>query len=130
MESFLLTDWTTISADGGVGVANVTSVPQSASEWLDLGAFEDATFTLDVREVTGAVSISYETSPTREDGLFVPMLPVVTLAVGVRSDLASFQFASFPLARYVRWRLSNPGAAGTWGATFRVWVAAHGYGGV
>jgi hypothetical protein len=140
MESFLLTDWTTISADGGVGVENVTSVPHSASEWLDLGAFEDATFTLDVREVAtsflevreiqlgGAtkVTVTYQTAPTKDASLFVNMTTAVTAATGRTVTLMPQQSVTNPLSRWVRFQLGRTGSPGSaWGLTFRVWLAAN-----
>lgn len=129
MHAILLADWTTISADGGAGVSKVTSLAQASSGWLDVGDAEDLTFLLDVREVTGAVTMSYETSPAKDDASFVAMVKPFTLAVGTRAHAALFTNAVVPAARFVRWRLSNPGGSGTWDATFRLWVSTSSPGG-
>ncbi len=47
MHTFALTDWITVRGSNN-------TVTQSESEWLDLTQYEDLTFWIDVKEVTGA----------------------------------------------------------------------------
>ena len=121
MDGLLLQDWVTIRSDGNVS----PSVTQGADSWFDLGNDEDVVFYLDVREVSvvGPVRMAYQTSPTKVESSFLTMLPAFTLAPGVRVDRGFFATAGVPLARYMRWQLTGP--AGTWDATFRIWLATY-----
>jgi hypothetical protein len=122
MDAALLQSWTTIA-----GTSVIASVPQSAHEYLDIGEHEDLAFYLDVRRLTGGVTINYETSPTAEDSGFLPIIrPFAISAMGLRVDNAFFAFAATPAARFVRWRLSNSGGV-NWNVTFRIWVVAYAF---
>ena len=122
MHTFILQDWTTIRANTAGG-----SVVQSEESWLDLSAFQDLFFWVDVREVTGTVTLFFDTSPTADESLFQPLvaggqaLTASTTPTLVRAPMTS---ASVPVARYVRWRASGSGA-NPWDATFRVVLAAN-----
>lgn len=102
-----------------------TQVIQTASNWLDLGDLEDVTLYLDVREFTGGAKLTYETSPSQLDSQFVALLPTITLAAGVRTDVVVASLAKVPPARFLRWRLQGDGSP--WDASFRIWVAAYGW---
>lgn len=92
---------------------------------MDLGDFEDLAFFLDVREVSAAApKMAYQTSPTKQDGSFLPMLPAFPVGVGQRVDRVFTSTTAVPPARFVRWVLS-PSGAGVWDITFRLWVAAY-----
>jgi hypothetical protein len=121
MDPFLLTDWTTIAGTGS------SSVTQPSTQWLDLPDYEDAVFFLEVKEITGSVTLAYETGPTCEDRLFVPTIPAFTLAAGRQVDRSLFSTGGFPLCRYLRWKLSGAGTPG-WDCTFRIWIAAYTFG--
>lgn len=123
MDPCLLTDWTSIGGDG-----SVTSITQPASQWKDLPDHEDAVFFLEVKELTGTVTILYESGPTCQDQLFVPVIPGFTMTTGKKVDRALFSTGGFPLCRYLRWRLMGSNAGASWTATFRVWVALYSYG--
>jgi hypothetical protein len=129
MDTFLLTDWITISGDGGVGAGNITSIAQSTDQWLELPEHEDFSFVLEVKQVTGTVTMNVETAPTKQDSSFVAVLTPFAMSVGTRSDSALFSNALVPVSQFLRWRLSNPGGSGVWNATFRLWVSASSYGG-
>jgi hypothetical protein len=116
MSSQLLCDWTTVRAGGPISIA------QGETEWVDLGDDVDATFWVDCREVSTNpnVQLLFETSPSKDEALFQPITPAITLAasgtpIQVRSVLAS---ATVPLARWLRWRLTGP--SGGFDATFRI----------
>lgn len=128
MDSFLHQDWFTAKVDP----TTQTDIAQAESDWLDLFLYEDVFAWLDVSMVLsggGVVSMSYETSPTRESRLFLPLDPtfaVFPLAVTTTSKvtpLTSMTMA-IPLARWFRWRLTVSGAATAWGGTFRMHVVA------
>ena len=122
MDAALLQSWTTLA-----GTSSILSVPQSAHDYLDIGEHEDLTFYLDVRRLTGGVTLSYETSPTAEDSGFLSIIrPFAITATGLRVDNAFFAFAATPAARFVRWRLTNTGGV-SWNVTFRIWVAAYAF---
>ena len=125
MDAVLLQELLTINAGDGV-----TSITQSAHQYLDIGQNEDLVFYLDVRDFLGTpLTISFETSPTPQDSSFLAMIaPTSIVAKGLTVSRAAFSTAAVPPARYVRWRLQGPGAgAGGWNMTFRVWLAAYGY---
>lgn len=122
--SFLLTNWVTIR-----GGSTVLSVTQDADEWLELPGFADATFYVDVSNVTlptlastGLVLLYLETSPTPDESGFlaqplvgpIPLTPTTTPIV-----LQSASGSATPLCRYVRYRLVSTLGA-TWDATLRI----------
>jgi hypothetical protein len=121
VDPFLLADWTTIA---GAGTSSVT---QPSTQWLDLPDHEDVVFFLEVKEITGAVTIAYETGVTCEEQLFTPMIPSFAIAMGTQVDRALFSTCTFPLCRFLRWRLTGSGTPG-WDCTFRIWIAAYTYG--
>ncbi len=124
MDPCLLSDWIAIS-----GSSSVTSITQPASQWKDLADHEDAVFFLEVKELSGTVTMFYESSPTCQDQLFVPVIPAFTMAAGKKVDPALFSTGGFPLCRYLRWRLTGSNAGGApWSSTFRIWVALYSYG--
>jgi hypothetical protein len=120
MDSILLQNWTVIS-----GATTLTSIAQGADSWLDLGDYEDVSFILEVKEVTGTVTMNYETSPSFEDASFIACVTPFTLTTGVRTDRVLAAYASVPVSQYLRWRLTNPGGAGTWDTVFRIWLSAY-----
>lgn len=129
MDGWLLQDLVTIA---GNVTGNVTSVPQSVSGYLEVGEHEDLFIMVDVRNFTvtsGTISITVETSPSRDEASFVPLVAGLVLAApGVFVQRAPFATAYAPAARYVRWRASaGGGAQGYWDVTFRVWVSAYAY---
>ena len=65
MDAALLQEVLTINGQDGIA-----SITQSAHQYLDIGLNEDLVFYLDVKNFSGAVSISYETSPTPQDTRF------------------------------------------------------------
>jgi hypothetical protein len=115
MSTVLLCDWTTVRAGGP------TSIAQGETDWVDLGDYIDATFWVDCREVSGSgAQLLLETSPNKDESLFQPVTPPITLAAnGTPTTVRSVIGAStVPLARWLRWRLTGPG--GGFDATFRI----------
>ena len=119
MQGFTVQPWITLK-----GSSNNFPIVQSASGWIDVGDFEDLVFYTDVREVSGGVTLTFETAPVAENAAFVAMFAGFSAATGVRVDsvLASQPGTKVPAARYVRWRIS---AGGAWDITFRVLAAAY-----
>jgi hypothetical protein len=118
MHSFILQDWTTIR--GGV-----TTVTQGEDGWLDLSPYQDVVFWIDVREATSTPLIQFQTSPTKDDSLFTPMLSAAQTLTAATTPLvkaALLASANVPVARFVRWQING---TVTWDATFRVLVAAN-----
>ena len=106
------------------GQNDTVTVTQGSSGYVDLDAFEDLAFFLDVREVSGTPpKMAYETAPTRQDAMFRTMIPVFPAAVGQRVDRVFTATAAVPPARYVRWKLQPGGAP--WDITFRLWLSAY-----
>jgi hypothetical protein len=119
MHAFVLQDWTTIR-----GGSTVTTITQGEAGWLDLTAYQDLVFWLDVREASGTPSITFQTSPTKDESLFTQMVTSTALSASSTPVVvkALLSGASNPVARYVRWQLNG---TPTWDATFRVLVAAN-----
>ena len=116
-----LQEWITVQ-----GQMDVTSLTQSAHEYIDIGHHEDLALYFEVKRFTGTLTCLYETSPSQQDSLFKPMIAGVPFAVGLRVDRAFFSTAAVPPARYIRWRISAS-AGSAWVATFRIWVTAYSY---
>jgi hypothetical protein len=132
MQSILLQPWTTVQ-----GASTLTSVTQDGAGWVDVSSFADAVFQIDVAEVTGSssgvVQLALQSSPTRDEAYFGPVLLPVTLAAtttpivvktlripnpGV-GGMGGGPAPTFPMARYLRWQLTADSST-TWGATFRI----------
>ena len=116
MWSKVLKDWTEVG--GGLG-----TLLQSELAWFPTDLFQDAGFFVEVRAVTGtSVYLSFETSPTRDNSLFLPMQPELDLGALVASNTVQTCLAHAtsgpPLASFVRWKLRSTAAA--WNACFRV----------
>ena len=138
MYSFPLTSWITLQ-----GASSVTSITQSEAQWLDLRGFEDFVAWLEVKQATvptGSthVTLTYLTSPTKDEVLFLPVLLAGGTVASVVLDTvagsnppvaitsATKENAVRPLARWLRFQLSVDGTPSTsWNATFRIWVAAN-----
>ena len=117
MQTFILQDLTTIRG------ATSTNVTQNESGWLDMSAMQDLMIWTETKEVTGTVTISFQTSPTKDDALFTQMMAGIALPLGVTTTKVLLSAATIPVARYVRWVLTGP--ASTWDATFRCYVAGN-----
>ena len=129
--TFHLQSWTTIRGDASATFA-VRSVTQDEGGWLDLSRYADAAFWVDVCGVnnptTGLVSLTLESSPTKDDSYFKPVAAPLTLVPqAVNGSVTPYLVrtvrtpTTVPLAKYTRWRLSVPGGAtGKWDATLRI----------
>jgi hypothetical protein len=127
LETEILQPWKTI----GGGNTTVTTVVQEEEGWLELSGACDATFWVDVRSVnpgrTGTITLTLQSSPTRDELLFQPINVPVTLSASatpfvVRTIPGAASVS--PLARWVRWSLASVGgAAGQWNATLRIRVS-------
>ena len=101
-------DWITNDGNG------TTPFVQSRSGWMDLAAYGDVTFWLDVRSVSppgaGSLTLTYETSPTMDESAF-KSLASITLTTSPNPSLTHVALASNPgLGRYVRWKLTGTAA--------------------
>jgi hypothetical protein len=124
MHTFTLTDWVTVR---GAGASN--TVTQSESEWLDLTQYEDVCFWIDVKEVTGTVTLNVQTSPTKDESFFTNIYTNAALAAGIVNPgstggkVIMATTSGVPVARYVRWQLSS--ATNPYDATFRIFISAN-----
>ena len=116
MHTFILQELGTIRGNSSV------TVTQNESGWLDLTPYQDLVFWVDTRELTGAVTMRLQTSPTKDEAMFIDMLASFALTVAVTTKIALIT-TTVPVARYVRWVLVGP--ASTWDATFRVYIAGN-----
>jgi hypothetical protein len=152
MRGFVLQDWVTIR---GGSTTVVTQVIQNEASWLSLEMYQDATFLIQVSELTLAgsspvLTLNLETAPIKDESLWMPMgtaaagVAITSSVVGVntllRVVLSAIGTTGTPLSRWVRWRLIPTGTlTPPWDLTFRVLVSCNqlfspsmggGYGGV
>ena len=122
MISVPLQDYVTIRTDSAV-----TTATQSETAWLDLGPFQDVIAFLEVKEFSGAttIQVSYQSSPSKDESLFVNMASAVTLVAGLTVTKMLKTSATNPVARWVRWKLNATTITGSWDAYFRVWIACN-----
>jgi hypothetical protein len=118
VKCFLFQDWVDVS-----GTATVSSVIQSEPFWLDLAGFRDVIAWLEVRELTNAPSLLYQTAPTKDEPLFSTVTTLSAIGTGVTTTPILQDTASVPLARWFRWQASLAGSA--WDISFRIWIAAN-----
>jgi hypothetical protein len=119
MDTILLQNWVTISGD-----MSLTSIGQGADQWFDLGDYEDVQLILEVTEVSGTVTMNYETSPSFEEASFLACATPFTIATGVQYNGVLAAHAVVPVAQYLRWRLSVDGGS-AWDVMFRIWLSAY-----
>lgn len=78
MYGYMLQDWSTARLAAGQA-----DLVQSESDWMSFQGYQDIVFWLEATSVTldGAtnIQVSYETSPTKDNSLFVPMTSAVVL---------------------------------------------------
>jgi hypothetical protein len=120
MDGILFQDYITVS------VGNLT-VTQGAASWLDVSAYEDLVFFLDVKNgppSNFSSPIYYQTSPTREDQTFLNMIAPVNLGIGLQTNAALAVNCKVPAATYLRWQIGG-GIEGSFSATFRIVVAGY-----
>jgi hypothetical protein len=128
MKSFVLQEWVTIRGAGPANPPGATIV-QDQDDWLDLSLFQDVFFFIACSEIVGTPTITFETSPTTDEGFFQPIAAATSLVASASvmvikaPMLTASTSGTMPIARYVRWRLT--GSTTPWDATFRVVVAAN-----
>lgn len=132
MSSYLLQPWTTVG-----GTSSVTTFTQDDEEWLPVDDFAEAAFIIDVSQVSGTsvssplpVFMYLETSPSRDESLFLPTCPPIWLAIlsttapfatrTVRASVPGVGGITVPLAKWLRWRITALGLSSSWNATFRI----------
>jgi hypothetical protein len=117
MHTLILQDWASIA---GAATATVT---QDETLWLDLAPFQDVVVYLDVRESSGTPTITFETSPAKDNSLFQTLVSSTMTAGGTPRVLRATMLGStIPLARYLRWKITSSSG---WDASFRAIVAAN-----
>jgi hypothetical protein len=134
MFGYMLQDWVTIQS-----ASTITSVPQTEDGWMSFQKFQDIMFWTDVRAIslggTTNVALRLETSPTKDESLFLPMVAQFNILPGAGPILTPVRLANATaanpaLARWVRWTLVAVGVpSSNWGATFRIACAANAVGG-
>lgn len=118
--SMILQDWTVVQGQNAS-----TTVTMPADRWVDLGGFVDVMFFTEISSYTGGYSgeIEFQTSPTRDESLFLTM-DSVSFSEGVPAiKIVRFATATTPLSRWVRWKVSATGATtNRWDVSFRTWM--------
>lgn len=125
MHGVLLQDWTCVRSSTAAD-----TVAQNELLWLEVGDYRDAIFWLECKSVllggAGAVILSYQTAAAKEDALFGSMstFPLGATTSPYITKVLEAQDPSFPLSKWVRWRMSISGTPSSeWGATFRIFCA-------
>jgi hypothetical protein len=115
-------DWTTLRLTG-----TTNTVVQSEPLWLDVDDYRDIVFWLEVKQLAlggaGAVICAYQTSPSKDDALFLSMsaFPLGLTSTPYLTKVLSAQNPTLPLSKWIRWRLYLAGTpTSEWGATFRI----------
>lgn len=122
MQPIIMQDWITIR---GQSNNPATTVTMSQSSWLNTAPFQDVTFFLDVREFTGTtVTLTFETSPGRDEVLFQACVAAFTLVTGTAVKNCFLTTATVPVSNWTRWKLAGPQSV-LWDATFRVMAAGN-----
>ena len=131
MYAALLQDWVTIRSAGS------GTITQSEPFWLDTAGFLDCVIFMETREIStsgsSSVYMAFQTSPTKDDNLFIAMNDVsmatgIALSVGVQTWVLLRDTGLCPLCHWLRWQISTTGTS--YDATFRIWVALNQPGGV
>lgn len=124
MYCYTFQDWITIRGQS----TTVSPITQSEYRWFDLTPFQDLVAWLEVKEVTTNpnIALAYQTSPTKDDSLFVALTTAVTLSTSPSVQVTPMLAAtvSNPLARWLRWQITASSGS-PWDATFRILVAAN-----
>jgi hypothetical protein len=124
VDTFLLQDWVTIQGPGGhsLGGGNVS---QAASQWLDLGPYQDVVILLQIAEGDGVSSLTLQTAPARDEILFANVLSINSHAVAlpIVIPVQVGDSPTTPIARWFRWKIFQP--TSSWFVTFRVTVMAN-----
>ena len=126
MHGVVWQEWTTVLLTGAT-----STVVQSEPCWLDVDDYRDVTFWLQVRDLSlggaGAVICAYETSPSKDEALFLSMVSFplgLTNTTPYITKVLSPQNPGTPLSKWLRWRLYLIGApTSEWGATFRIFCS-------
>ena len=122
--TFLLTDWVTWRGN----TTTVAGATQDDSQWLDLSGFSDATFWIEVADLTspGSVLLNLESSPTLDESTFAPVVTPISLSPSTTPLVVKTVSAvsTFPLSRLLRCRISTTGS-GAWSVTMRIRVVAN-----
>lgn len=120
MQGLMLQPWTTVQS-------SFPTLTQSVEDWLDLCDYADATFWIDVTQISSGstVQLTLQTSPTLDESYFFAAAPPITLATSTAPQVLKTvrSAATVPLAKYVRWQLTLLSGTSPWSVTFRVRVA-------
>jgi hypothetical protein len=107
-------------------------VIQSERDWLDVGMFQDLVFWLDCRKASSSPTLTYETSPRKEDAFFSAMVGAVDLSSAASGGVVVATpvlaaTATVPPGRWARWSITS--AVDAWSVTFRIYVSGNWVGG-
>jgi hypothetical protein len=126
MYGLLFQDWITVQGD-----TSIHDVIQSASDWRSLEQFQDVAFWLEVTTnvSTGAITMLYETAPTRDEKVFKQMVASVAMTPGASPIVTKVLFSAGtptfpPMAKWVRWHINSTSTT-PWTVTFRISAAVN-----
>lgn len=113
--SAMLQDWITLQ-----GSSSSYTVTQSVRDWLGTGDYADVAFYLQTKEVSGTVTLTYQTSPVEDDVFFVSMGTHTVTGATTRQSKYRYASAGTPLSSFLRYKASGLGSG--WRITFRLAV--------
>ena len=130
MHTYRLQNWITLTGDGN----SPAVVPQTDDGWLNLEAYRDLQFWIDVSDLdnsNGAITLTFQHAPLRDETMFYPSISATSIAsTGLTVRSAMFDYAcssaGLPLSKWLRWMITGPN--GNWAITFRIFVSAGGAG--
>jgi hypothetical protein len=124
MQPIIMQDWITVR-----GTGTTTSVVMSQPDWILTAPFQDITFYMEVRNITGTPVINYQTAPAKDDYLFQNLGAAagITMVAGVTVSPFTLSGATIPVSHWTRWRLTATAGA-PWDVTFRVMASANAIG--
>jgi hypothetical protein len=111
----MLQDWITLG-----GSTSTDTVIQSVRDWLRADDFSNIAFYLQAKEVSGTVTLSYQTAPVEDEPFWVTMGTNQVTAATTRQTVYRYASAGTPLSSLVRFKVTGAGSA--WRITFRLAV--------
>lgn len=115
-DSIRLQPWVSLS-----GASSAIVVLQHEVGYADLCGHSSLVVYAEVSDLSGGPYLTYQTSPTRDEGLWANMASALSPSLGLNTTILRYDDAAVPPARWVRWRAS--GESSSWRITFRIWLS-------
>lgn len=103
------------------GSTSSVVVTQQESCYVDLTAYTSVVAYAEVSDVAEGGTITYQTSPTKDETLWQDVTAALSPSVGTNTTIMRYESATVPPARWFRWKCV--GSASNWRLTFRIWLS-------